>query len=206
MGFSGEYEPDEFDGEFEDDAARRDVDRELADDEALLWTGRPRLPRVRRVRAISLLYILVLISLSGVSLSAMLGIFERPVLDPWMVIAALCLPPLALGGLFLLDLLLRSIQWLVRRRRLARTFYAITDQRAIIGRLGGSGGAPWFFSIPAGLIDGTTRYELADGSGDVYFEGLDAIAGEPVGFVEIQSVRRVDELLRKTLVDPFPRW
>lgn len=205
MGFSGEFEPDEFEGDY-DDEARLNVGRELSPDEALVWTGRPRQPRVRRVRAIALLYVFVLTSLSGVSLSAMLGVFERPVLDPWMVIAALCLPPLALGGLFVMDLLVRTLRWLARRRRLARTFYAITDQRAIIGRLGGSGGRLWLFSIPAGLIDGTTRYELADGSGDVYFEGLDAIADEPVGFVEIRSVRRVDELLRRTLVDPFPRW
>lgn len=205
MGFSGEFEPDEFEGEFDDDV-RRGVGEDLSFDEALVWTGRPRLPRVRRVRAIALLYVFVLTSLSGVSLSAMLGVFERPVLDPWMVIAALCLPPLALGGLFVMDLMVRTGRWLARRRRLARTFYAITDQRAIIGRLGGSGGRLWLFSIPAELIDGTTRYELADGSGDVYFDGLDAIADEPVGFVEIRSVRRVDELLRKTLVDPFPRW
>jgi len=205
MRFSDEYGPDEFDGEF-DDEARRDVGAELSADEALLWTGRPRLPRVRKVRAMPLLYVVVLTSLSGVSLSAMLGIFERAVADPWMVIAMLCLAPVALGGLILMDLLIRTFHWLARRRWLARTFYAITDQRAIIGRFSGSGGSPWLFSVPAGLIDGTTRYELADGSGDVYFEGLDTIADEPVGFIEIRSVRRVDELLRKTLVDPFPRW
>jgi len=205
MRYPGDHEPDEFDGEY-DDEARRDVGGELSPDEALLWAGRPRLPRVRKVRAMPLLYVLALTSLSGVSLSAMLGIFERPVLEPWLMIAALGLAPVAIGGMIVMDLLLRSLRWLIRRRRLARTFYAVTDQRAIIGRLGAAGGASSLFSIPAGLIDGTTRYELADGSGDVYFEGLDAIADKPVGFVEIRSVRLVDELIRQTLVDPFPRW
>lgn len=202
---SGDHQPDEFDGEF-DDEARRDVDRELSPDEALLWTGRPRLPRVRKVRAMPLLYVVALTSLSGVSLSAMLGIFERPVVEPWVMVAALCLAPVVLGGMIVVDLLIRTVRWILRRRRLARDFYAITDQRAIIGRRGVRGGPPWFFSVPAGLIEGTTRYELADGSGDVYFEGLDAIADKPVGFVEIRSARLVDELIRRTLIDPFPRW
>lgn len=205
MRHSGDHEPDEFDGEY-DDEARRDVGDELSADETLLWTGRPRLPRVRKVRPMPLLYVLVLTSLSGVSLSAMLGIFERPVLKPWVMIVALGLAPVALGGLIVMDLMLRSLQWLVRRRRLARTFYAITDQRAIIGLLGAAGGGSRLLSVPAGLIDGTTRYELADGSGDVYFEGLGAIADKPIGFVAIPSVRWVDELIRQTLVDPFPRW
>ena len=62
------------------------------------------------------------------------------------------------------------------------------------------------FSFLPGMLDGTTRFEYPDGSGDVYFEGLGRLSRGPVGFFGIRAVRRVDDLVRETLIDPFPHW
>ena len=199
-------EPDDFDEEFDGGDFRGVLKSSLAPGEALLWSARPGLPRVRKIAVIPALFVVVLTSLSGVSLTAMLGIFEQPVASPLVWITALCLAPAVLGGFIIFDLIGRIIAWAGSRWRLARTIYAVTDQRAIIARVDSSAGDLHLFSFLPGMLDGTTRFEYPDGWGDVYFEGLGRLSREPVGFLGIRAVRRVDELVRETLIDPFPRW
>jgi hypothetical protein len=136
----------------------------------------------------------------------MLGIFGRQEVNPIALTIALCLAPGVLGAFILLDLGRRMAAWVASRWRLARTIYAVSDQRAIIARAGSAAGELQLFSFLPGMLDGTTRFEYPDGSGDVYFEGLEGLARGPVGFFRIRSVRRVDELIRETLIDPFPHW
>ena len=192
-------------GDF-DDPLRDGVQGELSPGETLLWAARPVLPHLRRIRLIPLVFVAVLTGLSGVSLAAMLGLFQPPSADPWALAAAFLLAPAALGGLIAIDALRRVFSWMARRWTLARTIYALTDQRVIIGRYDWAAGALDSYSLLPGMIAGTTPFEYADGTGDLYFEGLEPMVRGPVGFFGIRGVRDVDRLLRETLIDPFPRW
>jgi hypothetical protein len=200
------YEPEDIDDESDGDDFRGRIKSALASDESLLWSARPRLPRMRRIAVIPAMFVIVLTSLSGLALTAMLGILEREELNPLVLIMALCLAPAVLGAFIVFDLSRRVIAWLISRWRLARTIYAVTDQRAIVALAGGAAGELQLFSLLPGMLDGTSRFEYPDGSGDVYFEGLGKPARGLVGFFGIRSVRRVEELVCETLIDPFPHW
>lgn len=182
-----------------------DVRAQLGPDETLLWTERPTLPRMRRIRPIALLFVAVMTALSGVSLAAMLGVLQREAMRPEALLIAFGLAPLALGGLIAVDVARRAWTWTARRWALARTVYALTDQRVIIGRYDARDGLLAFSLIP-GMIADTSRFEYADGTGDLVFEGVESSARRAIGFFGIRRVRSVDRLLHETLIDPFPRW
>lgn len=206
MHSTGGYEPDDFDDEPDGDAFRGGLRASLSPGESLLWSARPRLPRIRKIAVIPALFVTILTGLSGVSLAAMLGLLDQPESSPLVMLTAFCLAPAVLGGFILLDLGRRIALWVASRWRLARTVYAVTDERAIIALAGSTAGDLQLFSFLPGMLEGTTRFEYPDGSGDLYFEGLGKLARGPVGFVGIRCVRRVEELLRETLIDPFPHW
>jgi len=197
----GWSDPDEF-----EDEAVDGVEAELAPGETLLWSERPSPPPMRRIRLMPLTFVFVLTSLSGVSLAAMLGILQQDAASADSLLIGFGLAPVALGGLIAIDGLRRSGAWLARRRRLARTVYALTDQRVIIGRYDSWGGLLSVFSLIPGMIADTSRFEYADGTGDLYFEGLETQSKAALGFFGIRRVRKVDRLLHETLIDPFPRW
>jgi len=199
-------EPDDFDDEFDGDEGRGGLKAALSPGELLLWSARPGLPRFRKIPLIPALFVTIMTALSGVSLAGMLGLLESPMVNPVVLLIALCLAPAVLGGFIVFDLVRRSIGWAGSRWRLARTIYAVTDQRAIIAHAGSTAGDLQLFSFLPGMIDGTSRFEYPDGSGDVYFEGLGRLARGPVGFFGVRAVRRVERLVRETLIDPFPRW
>ncbi|MDG3003170.1 hypothetical protein [Paludisphaera mucosa] len=190
----------------DEDPLRDGVRGELSPGETLLWTERPALPRMRRIRAMPLIFVAALTALSGVSLAAMLGIMPQGPVDPWTLLTTFGLAPAIIGGLIALDLSRRAGSWLARRWSLARTVYALTDQRVIIGRYDAQDGGLDAFSLIPGMIADTTRFEYSDGTGDLYFEGLDTLVRGPIGFFGIRRVRSVDRLLRETLIDPFARW
>jgi hypothetical protein len=200
------YEPDDFDDEFDDDDFRGGLRSALSPGEVLLWSARPRLPRARKIAVIPALFVIVLTGLSGVSLAAMMGLLQQPVASPLVLITAFCLAPAALGAFIVFDLASRAVAWVGSRWRLARTIYAVTDERAIIAQEGSDAGELHLFSFLPGMLEGTSRFEYPDGSGDVYFEGLGRLARGPVGFFGIRAVRRVEDLVRETLIDPFPHW
>ncbi|WP_165072415.1 hypothetical protein [Paludisphaera rhizosphaerae] len=201
MDDQGWCDPDDF-----DDSVRDGVKQELSPGECLLWAERPTLPRMRRVRLIPLAFVVVLTALSGVSLAGMLGVLNQATINPWAVVAGFGLAPATIGTLIMLDALYRTGSWMSRRWTLARTVYAMTDQRVIIGRFDPTDGRLDAYSIIPGLIADTTPFEYPDGTGDLHFEGLGAIVRGPIGFFGIRRVRNVDRLLRETLIDPFPRW
>ena len=189
-----------------EDPVQAQVKAELTFGETLLWAERPALPRMRRIRPIPVLFVLVLTALSGVSLAAILGVFEPSAVPAATVFLGFCLAPLALGGLIALDVARRGAAWMARRWALARTIYALTDQRVIIGRFDLDEGGLSVQSLIPGMIAGTTPFEYADGTGDLFFEGMGPLAKGPVGFFGIRRVHKVDRLLHETLIDPFPRW
>ncbi|OJW13675.1 MAG: hypothetical protein BGO49_29545 [Planctomycetales bacterium 71-10] len=189
--------------DFDDLAA--DLKADLWPGESLLWSERPALPRMRRIRPIPLLFVAALTGLSGVSLAGMLGVLHRESIPPEAVLIGFGLAPLVLGGLIAVDVARRSCGWAARRWALARTVYAMTDQRVIIGRYDATDGLRSYSLIP-GMIADTSPFEYADGTGDLVFEGVESSARRAVGFFGIRRVRSVDRLLHETLIDPFPRW
>lgn len=200
------YESDDFDDGFDGDEERGGLKAALSPGESLLWAERPGLPQFRGMPVIPALFVTTMTALSGVSLAAMLGLLEGPTINPLVLLTALCLAPAVLGGFIVLDLARRIVGWVGSRWRLARTIYAVTDQRAIVALSGSASGELQLFSFLPGMIDDTSRFEYPDGSGDVYFEGLGRMARGPVGFFHIRAVRRVERLVRETLIDPFPHW
>jgi hypothetical protein len=190
--------------DLEDDPTA-DIKADLWPGESLLWSERPALPPMRRIRPIPLLFVAALTGLSGVSLAGMLGVLHRDSIRPEAVLIGFGLAPLVLGGLIAVDVARRAWAWTCRRWALARTVYAMTDQRVIIGRYDAADGLRSYSLIP-GMIADTSRFEYADGTGDLVFEGVESSARRAVGFFGIRRVRSVDRLLHETLIDPFPRW
>ena len=87
------------------------------------------------------------------------------------------------------------------RRKLAGQVYALTDRRAVIW-VPAERSAVAVHTFQRGAIDGKAlhRVQYPDGSGDVLFQGH-YYAGV-AGFLGIAEVRRVEELVRRFLVDP----
>jgi len=175
------------------DLAARLTD-ELHPDERILWTGQPRLDLATRPA-----YFLVPFGVvfTGFSLVWILvaGTLTLGLLMP-------CgLPFIAVGiGL------IASPAWL--RSRARNTIYALTDQRALICEPG------WFGrrtirTYTASGLGRMSRTERPDGSGDLTFEeyvtystdeyGSHANRGRR-GFMAINNVREVEEMIRRTLL------
>lgn len=195
----GWYVPDELDDPF------AEIKADLWPGEQLLWSERPALPRLRRIRAVPLLFVAVVSGLSGVALAAIFGALRPGALPVEMVVAVIAVGPIALGGLMAAYAFQRVCGWAARRWALARTVYAITDQRAIIGRYDSRRELRCLSLIP-GMIAETSRLEYPDGTGDLVFEVAVSSTRRAVGFFGIRGVRSVDRLLHETLIDPFPRW
>ena len=87
------------------------------------------------------------------------------------------------------------------REKLAGQVYALTDRRAVIW-VPAERSAVAVHTFQRGTLKGEQlhRVEYPDGSGDVLFHG--GYFGGASGFIGIAEVRRVEELVRRFLVDP----
>jgi hypothetical protein len=165
------------------------VARELSPEERLVWVGQPR-PDL----AVRPAYFIVPF---GVVFTGMALL--------WMVVAAFLtlglLAPCGLPFLVIGVALILSPTWL--RSLARRTAYALTDRRAIVFQ-------PSLFgrvtvqSFTASGLGQLTRSERSDGSGDLVFQsyltgfGTNARTVQ-TGFMGIDRVREVEDLVRKTL-------
>jgi hypothetical protein len=96
-------------------------------------------------------------------------------------------------------------RWL-KRRRLARMVYAVTDHRAIVARIEDSSGELQSCSLRPGEIIDTRRFENPDGSGDLYFIGQGFDQWLPIGFLEVRQVGLVEALVRDALLNAEEDW
>jgi hypothetical protein len=182
------------------------IKAELEPTEYLLWADRPALPRPVRIPFVPALFISVVAGLSGFCLAAMFGLVGQDWMDRRMLILALGLGPAVLGSMILAHLISLVIRRWLKRRRLARLVYAVTDHRAIVARIEASSGIVESLSLRPGEVADTRSFENPDGSGDLYFLGGDHDELLPFDFLEIPRVGLVESLVRETLIDIEQDW
>jgi len=171
------------------------VAHELEQDEQLVWTGQPRTDLATRPA-----YFLV-----------PFGIFFAGFALVWIVIAffltAGLMAPCGLPFIAIGIWLVCSPIWL--RSRARRTIYALTDRRAIVWEPGWFGNSTVRSYSGAGLGH-IARIERRDGAGDLVLEEFTTYGRDSQGhttsqttrrgFLAIDDVRGVEELVRRTLL------
>src|SRR5262249_41342268 len=148
----------------------------------------------------------VLAGLSGFSLAAMFGVIGQAWLDSRNLILALVLAPCVLGGMIAAHLLSLGVRRWLKRERLARLAYAVTDSRALIVWIKPLPGKLGSWSLRPGQVMDTRRFENPDRSGDLYFLGNGCDSWLPFGFFEVPRVGLVEALARETLLDREQEW
>jgi hypothetical protein len=195
---------EEIEGECSE-AIRDRVKSELHPGERLLWTSGALASRASPALGV-IITRLVTLGLFSHALAA-LWMISR---DPWgnwgpfigtgIMSAVACL-------VFSLGLFAGWQSRRYERKRASETLYALTDHRAIIWRPSHRRGGVEIHSILRGTFAKIHRIEYEDGRGDVIFSysrlGDDEIVvWGPLGFEGIAEVRRVEDLLRSTLLTP----
>ncbi len=186
------------------------VKAELEPDERLLWASVSK-PRDLSKQPKGIRPFVVAIGLLGSGFFlfyATLGPFR-----PWLLKQE---EILTLGGVILviagiIALVVAFYAWMsdsVERDSVPKMTYALSDRRAMTwSRVKGSQ-AVEIFTFLAGSLRQVHRREYPDGSRDVYFDegpiDFDKDLCDPgqSGFYGIDNVRRVEDLIRKTLVQP----
>jgi len=196
--FGNSYLPPELDSR---------VRSELNRGERLLWVGQPRPGRFMRMAIPIVLFglpwtafsIFWMVGASGL----LFGGFGKGPPGAFRVLFPLFGLPFVLIGLAMLS----SPFWL--RRKAKRTCYALTDRRAILWQPGWFGGVEVRSYGPEDLTK-IHRTQYADGSGSLVFEefitfgrnsdGHTTRSTTRRGFMYIEGVRAVEELLRQALL------
>ncbi|MGC8640556.1 MAG: hypothetical protein ACP5XB_11840 [Isosphaeraceae bacterium] len=178
----------------------------LGPTEYLLWADRPILPRPIRIPFVPALFVSVVAGLSGFCLAAMFGLVGQDWMDHRLMILALGLSPAVLGTMIFAHLISLGVRRWLKRRRLARLVYAVTDHRAIVARIEASRGIVEAFSLHPGEIADTRSFENPDGSGDLYFLGAESDDWLPFDFLEVPRVSLVESLVREALIDVEQDW
>jgi hypothetical protein len=185
------------------------IHSELQANERLVWAGQPRPGRFMRSTIPLVLFgipwtafaIFWIAAASGIMFG---GFGGGP--DGFGGLFA-CFPlfgiPFVLVGVGMLT----SPFWMYRRAQ--RTCYALTDQRAIVWAAGWFGGIEVRSFNPAAL-GRMTRRDHADGSGDLIFEEVVSMTRNSDGYMQsyrtergflgIENVREVENLVRRTLL------
>lgn len=183
------------------------VQSELESGEQLLWTGRPRAGRLI-LESIPLVLFgipwtaFTIFFISMVTFSVMQdGNKKEPVLGLYSFLLLLFGVPFVLVGLWMLS----SPLWMYRQ--IKQICYAITNRRVILWDPNSFWGAMYIRSYVPRQLASLLRTERADGSGDLIFEeqyyqtrGQHKPRAQRIGFMAIDNVRTVDELVRKALL------
>ncbi len=167
---------------------QQQVQAELRPGEKQVWAGRP-LPRVFRGQAI-------VACLFGLPFAGA-GLFVELHAGRQVVARLFGLPFLAVGCS-----LITAPWWMAKKAK--RTVYAVTDQRAVV-ITGNVFGGVTVQSFEPDRLTGITRNQRADGTGDLVFEQFTQRQGTGTttvrrGFMGIDDVRQVEELIHATLL------
>lgn len=172
--------------------------------ESVLWAacGIPR--PLRPIPVFPAFFAAFLCAFSGFALMVMYGLQGNPRLGLAQRLVLLSLAPAMLGGLtavWLAGAWARHGLW---QGRVARSFYVVTDRRAIaaVTRLGS--GQVAHFPWEPGLFDDTRCIDHGDGTGSVYFLHGGEVIEPSWGFEGIREPSRVDALIREVLLREKP--
>jgi hypothetical protein len=170
---------------------------ELRPGEKQVWAAQP-LPRVFRRQSIGIVVFGIPWTAFAIfwMVAASAGTSHAP--GPFAVFPLFGLPFVLIGfGM------LSSPFWMGKQAR--RTVYALTDQRAIVikGKLFGGVNVQ---SFEPDRLTSIERNQLADGTGDLVFERFTQRRGSGTstvrrGFMGIENVRQVEELIHTTLLN-----
>ena len=86
------------------------------------------------------------------------------------------------------------------RRLLSRTFYALTDRRAMVGSDARTPGEIEVGFFTSDMFDATLCVEYHDGTGDVFFVHDGDVAWPEWGFRRISAARHVESMVRRVLL------
>lgn len=198
-----ERTPPEFDELSEDLRAR--IKPELAPDERLCWAGRSglRVPTAGSSGVTFALFAGGFGVISVVCLAAFAGAFGPRWLRIEMLLAGVGLVAGIIALLMVLGMIGSVVDARAERRRFRGELYALTDRRAIIWRPQPRSSGVEVFSFPRGTVKTVHRLEYPDGSGDVSFGRPEATAwNDPTAFFGVPEARRVEELVRRLLIEP----
>jgi len=184
------------------------VRSELRENEQMVWAGQPRPGRFLRASLPMALFGLPFTAFAVVAIYTAYNKFTAGD-DPGgprgfgAIILPLFSVPFLLVGLGMLT----SPYWMYRRA--LKTCYCLTNGRAIVWTVG------WFGSLEvrsyqAEQLGKMTRRDYADGSGDLVFEEFLTVSRDSDGysrsqrtergFIAVENVREVEDLLRHTLL------
>jgi hypothetical protein len=186
------------------DEQRAALKAELAPGERILWVERAGAPPSRTVGVFPAFFAAVLCGLSGFALMVMYGIYGNRNLHPAQRAFLLGLPPAAIGAMSLVGLL---VSWLHHERKKwcrSRTFYALTDRRAIVGSDSRVPGEVAIGFFTREMFDDTRCIEYGNGSGDVFFVNHDDVVWPEWGFLGVSGSKHVETLVRQVLLGKGP--
>jgi hypothetical protein len=196
------------------------VDAELDTGEQLLWVGEPSPGRFMRMSLPILLVgipffgfaLFWVVMASGMGFLAIGG--DQDLTGPGVFGLFACFPLCGLPFLLIGLAMLTSPFWMARLAR--KTFYAVTDRRAILWSAGWWGSVTVRSFRPGDMTE-LQRVEFADGSGDLIFRefytwspGSHNHAGHyhgghyqrnRLGFFGIERVRDVEAIIRRVVLE-----
>ena len=180
------------------------IDRELDDDEQVVWSGRQVRIANLALMIVPTLFGLVFTSFAVFWVSMALWIGGKNEDSFFAYLFPLFGVPFILVGLGIMT----TPYWIAKRK--SKTFYAITNRRAMTWTSGGFRGGQTIKSYYPTELQKISRTVQNDGSGDLIFdeyftESYNANHGRrhhrcTEGFVGIADVSNVEKILRDTLV------
>jgi hypothetical protein len=180
------------------------LQKELGDDERLVWWGRPSPKRYARTA-----WGLAVFGIPWTAFVILwISLACAPLIQGQQGAFAICFPlwgiPFLLVGIWMLTAPLRS------RKSAKQVCYGLTNQRLIIVQPGQFGIVEVQSILPANF-ESVTRKEYTDGSGDLLFgahlanrnqDDYSRAGRHQNAFIGIQDVREVEALIRRTLNHP----
>ena len=186
------------------DDQRAALKAELAPGERILWMERAGAPPTPTVGVFPAFFAAVLCGTSGFALMVLFGIYGDRNLHPAEMVFLLCLAPGAIGAVSVIGLIGRWVHHERAKWRLSRTFYALTDRRAIVGSDARAPGEIAIGFFTREMFDDTRCIEYGNGSGDVFFVSHDDVVWPEWGFLGVSGSKHVESLVRQVLLGNGP--
>lgn len=172
--------------------------------EFVVWAGQG-IPRpIRTIPVFPAIFAAILCGSSGFALMVLYGIFGVRKMEWGEMLFLLGLAPAALGCITAVGLSAAWGRHLVWQRQIARSFYAVTDRRALAGFVGRQAGDITIFPWIAGMFDETRLVEHDDGIGSVYFVRCGGVVEPEWAFEGIREAGHVEALIREVVLGEKP--